>query len=346
NGSTSPNPSVGAVVTQNQKIIGEGYHQKHGEPHAEVNAINQVGTILDETFLQVAIYVSLEPCFHFGKTPPCVNLILEKKIPSVHIAFTDPNPKVAHQSISLLKNSGVETTVFENETGFSLSKKIQNHFITQGLQATLKPFFTNIRLLRPFIILKWAESEDNFIGKEYETTPLSNLFTKRLSHKWRSECDAIMVGTTTAEVDNPELTNRHYFGKSPVRVVLDRHNRLPQSHNIFNQKAKTFVFVEKKSAPQIQENVETFEIDFSTNIIQVVLKILFEKKVGILFVEGGAKLLNSFIETGLWDEARVFKTPILLQKGVAAPILKNAHLEKKEQLDDNWVHFYRKKNSE
>ncbi len=343
NGSTSPNPSVGAVIAFNNRVLSEGFHQMYGEPHAEVNAINQVDVISDEKFSQSAIYVSLEPCFHFGKTPPCVNLILEKKIPSVYIAFVDPNPKVARQSVTLLKNKGVETTVFGDEIDRQIIGNEVCSLISQGLHATLMPFFTNIRLFRPFIILKWAESADGFIGKENKTTPLSNLFTKRLSHKWRSECDAIMVGTTTAEVDNPELTNRHYFGKSPVRIVLDRHKRLSPSLNIFSADASTFVFSEKKSDAQPQKNVETFEIDFNINVIQQILKILFEKKISILLVEGGAKLLNSFIEAGLWDEARVFKTPISLQKGVVAPKLDNELLVKNEQLDDNWVNIYRLK---
>lgn len=332
-GNTSPNPSVGAVIVDlKDRIIGEGWTSPYGGAHAEVNAIASV-TPEDKILLKSAtIYVSLEPCFHFGKTPPCVDLILKHKIPRVVIAYSDPFPKVSGKSIEKLKENGVEV-------------RLLPFLISDNKHETLLPFFTNISAKRPYIILKWAETADGFIGKALETVPISNLYAKRLVHKWRSEADAIMVGTNTVALDNPELTNRLYFGKSPIRVVLDRKLRLPNDLKIFDQSVKTLIYTEGDDLIDGSDNqsVHYRRVTFDTNLIPNVLDDLYSQNIGILFVEGGAQLLQSFIEKGLWDEARVFKSVAtnIRKEGVLSPKIPYICLERKLQLFDNQLLVFR-----
>ena len=251
---TSPNPSVGSViVAPDGRIIGEGYTQAYGGAHAEVMAVASV-KMADRALLPLStIYVSLEPCAHFGRTPPCLELILREKISHVIVAHLDPNPLVCGKSVTKLQEKGVDVKILnynnvlirrntEGEAFFD--KQLEN-----GKIVTLMPFFTNMTKKRPYIILKWAESADGFIGALNKHVPISNNYSKRLVHKWRSEVDAIMVGTTTAEVDNPELTNRFYFGKSPIRVVLDRNSRLSPDLKVFDGTVKTFIFSEEVVEP-------------------------------------------------------------------------------------------------
>ena len=336
NGKTSPNPSVGALIVTKDKIIGEGWHKEYGKAHAEVNAIADIGSQNIPYIGESTIFVSLEPCFHFGKTPPCVDLILKEKISHVVIAFTDPNPNVAGQSIEKLRKNNVPADIMQN-ISTKINKKYEN---------TLKPFVIGITQQRPYVILKWAESADGYIGKQNERIQISNEVSKRLVHKWRSECDAILIGTQTAETDNPALNNRFYFGKSPVRVVLDKNGRLSLSLQIFNGTVKTILYTESLTSTSINneknvKNIDFKQIKFDKSLILNLLHDLFTQKIGILLVEGGAKTLQSFIESGLWDEARIIKSPVLLRGGISAPILPIQNLESRFPLDDNEILIYK-----
>ena len=334
NGKTSPNPSVGALIVRKGKVIGEGWHRAYGKAHAEVNAIADVKPQNTADMSESEIFVSLEPCFHYGKTPPCVELILKEKIPHVAIAFTDPNPKVAGQSIEKLRKNNVIVDNLQN-----ISTKIQNEY-----KNTLKPFVIGITQQRPYIILKWAESVDGYLGKQNERIQISNELSKRLVHKWRSECDAILIGTQTAETDNPVLNNRFYFGKSPIRVVLDKNGRLSHSLQIFNQNFKTILYTESLISTFINDkkNLDFRQIKFDKSLILNILQDLFTQKIGILLIEGGAKTLQSFIDSGLWDEARIIKSPVLLRGGITAPTLPSQNFESHFPLDDNEILIYKK----
>jgi diaminohydroxyphosphoribosylaminopyrimidine deaminase / 5-amino-6-(5-phosphoribosylamino)uracil reductase len=334
----SPNPSVGAVIVDAQdRIIGEGWTSPFGGFHAEVNAVNSVKLEDQHLLSSSKIYVSLEPCAHFGKTPPCVDLILARKIPHVIIAYTDPNPKVAGKSIAKLKQQGVKVDI--------LTPKYTNKDVT------LQLFFKNISSKRPFIILKWAETANGYIGKPNETVAISNVYAKRLVHKWRAEADAIMVGSNTAALDNPELTTRYYYGKSPMRVVLDRTRRLPTHLHIFDNSVKTVIYTDGISRDNREGGASIDEMEtniyrpipFDDNLLNRVLEDLYSQNIGILLVEGGAQLLNAFIQKGLWDEARVFKSAstMIHEGGISAPTIPTERLEQKMQLFDNQLFIFR-----
>ena len=355
--STSPNPSVGSViVAADGRIIGEGYTSPYGGAHAEVMAVASVKP--DDRFLlsSATIYVTLEPCHHFGKTPPCCDLIIREKIAKVVVAFLDPNPLVAGQSITKLRENGVQVQIYnnnnllnyQNNAGLELFQKGTDTNclpLENGKIRTLIYFLTNIIKKKPYIILKWAESADGFIGQEQKCLAISNNFTKTLVHKWRSEVDAIMVGTTTVAVDNPELTNRLYFGKSPIRIVLDKNRRLSPDLKVFDGSVKTLIFSEKnREKSKITEggvNVEFHEIVFDEDILDNILAVLQANKIGILFVEGGERLLSSFIERGLWDEARVFTAEKTLGIGIRAPQLIGSTLHQTLQIDDDTLRIFR-----
>lgn len=312
-GTTYPNPLVGSVIVYNDVIIGEGWHQKSGEPHAEVYAINSVK---DKTLLAKAtIYVSLEPCSHFGKTPPCCDLIIENKIPNVVIGTMDPNPKVAGKGIQRLKAAG---------------KKVTIGILEAECQELNKRFFTFQEKKRPYIILKWAESQDGYIAPEKKSEPkpvwLSNEFSRQLVHKWRSEEQSILVGTQTIIDDNPRLTVRDWTGNHPVRIVLDQNNRISKESHIFDNQAKTIVL----SAPKI---------DFSNDISSQIAKVLFENNIQSVIIEGGRQTLQTFIDANLWDEARIFRGSIFLENGIKAPLLKSKWRKKTAILDDELLIF-------
>ena len=307
-GFVRPNPMVGAVIVHNDIIIGEGYHRKYGEAHAEVNAINSVkdASLLSKSTL----YVSLEPCSHYGKTPPCAELIISHKIPRVVIAVADPNPKVAGKGIEMLRNNGVEVIVgvLENEA-----------------RQLNKPFFVNHIHCRPYIILKWAQSNDGFIDRERVSNNekpirISNDVTSVLAHKLRTEVQAILVGTRTALLDNPQLTARKWFGENPTRIVIDRENRLSADLRIFDSVAPTIVFVDfSASISTKKEGITYISIDFSQHAVEQIAQQLFERNIYSLLVEGGAKTLSSFIEKNVWDEAFVEISDTCLLSGVKAP---------------------------
>ena len=303
-GTTYPNPLVGCVIVFENTIIGEGWHKKSGASHAEVIAIESVQN--KELLSSSTLYVSLEPCSHFGKTPPCADLILKYKIPNVVIGTVDPNSKVAGKGIQKLKDSGVNVTfgILEKE-GNELNKR----------------FFTFHRKNRPYIILKWAESADGFISPKNKTEQkpvwISNEYSRQLVHKWRSEEQAILVGTQTIIDDNPSLTVRDWVGKNPIRVVIDKENAIDLSSNVFDNQAKTIVFSNKEVTSN-SDKIQTIKIDFDTNSTQEIVKKLYNNNIQSIIIEGGRKTLQSFIDANLWDEARVFIGEINLKEGTKA----------------------------
>lgn len=306
-GTTYPNPMVGSVIVFDGKIIGEGWHKKSGEPHAEVNAVNSVK---DKSLLKKStIYVSLEPCSHFGKTPPCCNLIIENEIPNVVIGTVDPNIKVAGNGIKKLVEAGINVTVGVLETECNeLNKR----------------FFTFHEKKRPYIILKWAESQDGFIApltkSEQKPVWITNEFSRQLVHKWRSEEQAILVGTKTVIDDNPKLDTRDWAGNNPIRFVLDQNMRIPENSNIFNNQAKTIIF--SKSNIAANDKINNFEIiDFGENTAQQITDTLYKNQIQSVIIEGGRQTLQTFIDENLWDEARIFIGSNSFENGTKAPIL-------------------------
>lgn len=323
-GYNAPNPRVGAVIVYQGKIIGEGYHQRYGEGHAEVNAVASVPKELLPHLPESTIYVTLEPCFHHGKTPPCVDLILKHKIGRVVIACTDPFEKVGGRSLVKLKEHGVDvrTGVLEAEAA---------HMVRR--------FFTTVQKKRPYVVLKYAQSKDGFIGVPNKEVPISNALSKRLTHQWRGEETAILVGTNTALVDDPQLNNRLGGGRNPLRLVLDRTLRLPRTLHLFDGSLETWVFTAQTTHPN-WENVRFVSLDFDQPIIPQILNYLQAQKIQSLLVEGGSQLLQGFIDTGIWDETRVFTSPILLEEGIVAPKMKNYQKEEVEPLGDNTLTTY------
>ncbi|MBU2526205.1 MAG: bifunctional diaminohydroxyphosphoribosylaminopyrimidine deaminase/5-amino-6-(5-phosphoribosylamino)uracil reductase RibD [Bacteroidetes bacterium] len=306
-GSTYPNPLVGAVIVYNHQIIGEGWHRKAGEPHAEVLAINAVEK--PEWLSKSTLYVSLEPCSHFGKTPPCADLIIEKGIRKVVIGSVDPNKKVAGRGIKKLLEAGCEVHVSVLESACSqLNKR----------------FFAFHLKKRPYIILKWAESTDGFMApmhrNEQRPVWITSAQSRQLVHKWRTEEQAILVGTQTVLADNPKLNARRWTGNAPVRVVIDRNLRVPKSMSVWDQSQKTIFIVDQNLDLEKPNSHIIFEtIDFSGKVPHQIAKILYSHGLQSVIVEGGAKTLQSFIDAKLWDEARVFTGNTCLEEGVSGP---------------------------
>lgn len=306
NGFTAPNPMVGSVIVHNDKIIGEGYHQRYGEAHAEPNAINSVTDT--QLLRESTLYVNLEPCSHFGKTPPCANLIITSGIPRVVIGTLDPNPKVSGRGIQLMREAGIEV-----EVGVLEKECVELN----------KRFFIWQRENRPFVLLKWAQTRDGFIDanrKEPGDGPvlISNLLTKQFTHKYRAQNQAIMVSTNTAVLDNPNLSVRRWSGKNPVRITIDRTGRIPENYHLLDQSVRTLVFTEQTNK-LTSEKLEYITLPFDDGLIRNILQILSEKNIHSVLVEGGSQLLKSFISSGLWDEAHVEISPVELGDGVAAP---------------------------
>lgn len=325
-GTTYPNPLVGCVIVYENTIIGEGWHKKSGEAHAEVIAIESVKN--KELLASSTLYVSLEPCSHFGKTPPCADLILKYKIPNVVIGTIDPNSKVAGKGIQKLIDSGVNVTVgiLEKE-GNELNKR----------------FFTFHKKNRPYIILKWAESSDGFISpknkSEQKPVWISNDYSRQLVHKWRSEEQAILVGTQTIMDDNPSLTVREWVGKNPIRVVIDKENSIDSSSNVLDNQAKTIVFSNKEVTSN-SDTIQYIKINFDKNSTQVIVEKLYENNIQSIIIEGGRKTIQSFIDANLWDEARVFIGEIKLLEGTKAPAINRA-INSKSGLNNDTLIIYR-----
>lgn len=319
-GSVSPNPMVGAVLVYDNRIIGEGWHQQYGGPHAEVNALRAVAEADRHLIPQSTLYCSLEPCSHQGKTPPCADLILEQKIPRVVVSNTDPNPLVAGKGLEKLRAAGVvvETGVLEKE-GLGLNRA----------------FFIWITQKRPYIILKWAQSADGFLARSGERTAISGPLAQRLVHRWRSEADAILVGTSTAIIDNPRLDNRLYFGKSPLRIALDFNGKLPAAAHLLDDSLPTWILGDLRPGTWKQTKFLPFanaslskptttrneRKKNSATWIPALLEKLHDDNRAILLVEGGASVLQQFLDGGFWDELRVLENPQRLGAGLAAPKL-------------------------
>ncbi|WP_238785636.1 bifunctional diaminohydroxyphosphoribosylaminopyrimidine deaminase/5-amino-6-(5-phosphoribosylamino)uracil reductase RibD [Blattabacterium cuenoti] len=309
-GYTYPNPMVGCVIEKNGIIISEGWHYKCGKEHAEVKALNK---IKDEIIFSKSImYVTLEPCIHFGKTPPCVDLIIKKKISIVVIGIKDPS--VNGLGIKKLREYGI--TVIED-------------FMYYECKILNKRFFTFHKKNRPFIILKWAQSNNGFINSiNDKTIKISNIYSRQLNHKWRSEENSILVGTKTVLNDNPKLNIRYWFGINPVRILLDR--KLDISHNYFvlDNTQKTIIFTEKNYNKKYK-NIEYIYISFNDIMIEKILYILFKKNIQSLIIEGGKKIFDCFIEKNLWDECRIFiSNTLFIKRGLKAPLIREYDIKK------------------
>lgn len=327
-GNVSPNPMVGAVVVHNDRIIGEGYHRKYGEAHAEVNAINQVLNNFrnaDKLLRESTIYVSLEPCAHYGKTPPCADLIIKHQIPSVVVGCRDPFSQVNGRGIEKLKEAGINVI-----TGI----------MEQECQELNKRFFTRVQKQRPYIILKWAQTADGYFApNDNSQLWITGPEARKLVHKWRGEEDAILIGKNTAKIDNPQLNTRYWPGKSPKRVVIDRRLELDSSLYLFDQTVETLVFNEIKT--DIDGKIKYIALeDFNNFVPQYILFQLYIQDIQSVIIEGGAATLNSFIEAGLWDEARIFTGNVLLSKGIKAPVIEGINAEEYQTGEDHLKILY------
>ncbi len=313
-GTTYPNPLVGSVIVYDGKIIGEGWHQKAGGPHAEVHAIRSVKN--PELLPFATIYVSLEPCSHFGKTPPCSDLIIEHQIPNIVIGTIDPFAKVAGNGIKKLVQAGRNVTVgiLEDECN-QLNKR----------------FFTFHNKKRPYIILKWAESHDGFIApltkQVRQPVWITNSYSRQLVHQWRTEEQAILVGTQTVIDDNPSLTARDWKGNNPIRIVLDQNNRISKENHIFDNQAKTLV-------------LSSDTIDYSKKIGTQITDFLFLNNIQSVIIEGGRQTLQTFIDENLWDEARIFKGSVFLENGIQSPNIIKKEGTKKTIVEDELLIFF------
>ena len=312
-GTTYPNPLVGSVIVYNNQIIGEGWHHKAGEAHAEVNAINSVKN--KALLSEATLYVNLEPCSHFGKTPPCCDLLIDQQIPSVVIGSLDHHSKVNGSGIARLKSAGKEVIVgvLANECA-QLNRR----------------FFTFHQKKRPYIILKWAQSADGFIAPSTKTNRqpvwISNTLSRQRVHQWRTEEQAILVGTQTVLDDNPQLTARDWPGNNPLRIVLDQHGRLPKDSAVFDSIAETWV---------LSKN----DVDFSNQIASQIADLLYHKNIQSVIVEGGRQTLQTFIDENCWDEARVFTGATHLVEGIPAPHIK-AYSARQEKIKSDTLTFY------
>lgn len=314
-GSVSPNPLVGSVIVHEGKIIGEGWHKKHGAPHAEVNAVNSVENknLLSES----ALYVNLEPCSHHGKTPPCADMLIRHQIKKVVVGNLDSNPLVAGNGIRKLRDAGVEVTtgILEKE-GRELNKR----------------FFTWIEEKRPYIVLKWAQTTDGFIAREnYDSKWISNDYSRQLVHKWRTEEDGILVGSGTVRYDNPQLNVRDWSGRNPVRIVIDRFLKLDHRLQVFDGSQKTIFYnlLQHQDEPGFQM-IRIDEENFFINLLDD----LYKQKIQSVMIEGGYQILNAFIQANLWDEARLFISTKTFGKGIAAPTIGGSLAEQETVMGD------------
>jgi diaminohydroxyphosphoribosylaminopyrimidine deaminase/5-amino-6-(5-phosphoribosylamino)uracil reductase len=322
-GHVSPNPMVGCVIVHNQRIIGEGWHQQYGGPHAEVNAVRSVtdNSLLPES----TVYVTLEPCSHFGKTPPCADLLIAKGVKKVIVCNDDPNPLVARKGLAKLRAAGIEV-----ETGL----------LAERGRALNQRFFTFIEQQRPYLILKWAETADGFIApSDFRPIPISSPLSRQLVHKWRTEEDAILVGTNTARHDNPQLNARLWSGRNPVRIVIDKHLQLPPSLHLFDGSQPTLVYTVLPKN-ETDGRAKHIQLNPEASFLPQLITDIYQQKIQSVIVEGGAVLLESFLNQGFWDEIRVFKSPKVLSTGLAAPMVRG-RLVDIERVGDDWLMTYR-----
>lgn len=314
-GSVSPNPMVGAVLVYQGKIIGEGYHQRYGGAHAEVNAVASVAEKNRVFIAQSTLYVSLEPCCIYGKTPPCTNLIIQEKIPKVVISCLDLTPEVRGRGVEILRAHGVEVLTGVLEKEGKLLAASRNVAVSQQ---------------RPYIVLKMAITRNGYFAPlDRSQFWITQATSKRLVHRWRSEADAILIGTTTALMDNPQLDNRYYFGKSPLRIVLDRNLSLPPHLNIFSDGKKTLIVSEQIPNTPVSEQVQYLQLPFDASFWEKLMHVLWtEYKLGVVLIEGGAKIFGSILAAQLWDEARVLEGQNTLENGIPAPVIPGLPIKK------------------
>jgi diaminohydroxyphosphoribosylaminopyrimidine deaminase / 5-amino-6-(5-phosphoribosylamino)uracil reductase len=314
-GSVSPNPLVGCVIVHEHKVVGEGWHGKYGEAHAEVRAVNAV---VDKSILtESTIYVNLEPCSHFGKTPPCADLLIRHAVKKVVVSTRDPNPVVGGKGIEKLRAAGIDVTVGLLEA--------------EGKQLNRR-FFTYIEKQRPYVILKWAQTADGFIAHaNYESKWISNDVSRQWVHKWRSEEDAVLVGSQTARHDNPTLNVRHWSGRDPVRIVIDRFLKLPPDLHLFDRSQKTICYNTVKN-----ENVKNLEFVCleERNFLSQLVNDMYNRKIQSVIIEGGTQTLQFFVDAGLWDEARVFESTAIFQTGIPAPVIAKQPMKEHRILSD------------
>jgi diaminohydroxyphosphoribosylaminopyrimidine deaminase/5-amino-6-(5-phosphoribosylamino)uracil reductase len=329
-GHTTPNPMVGAVLVYNDRTIGEGWHHYYGADHAEVNCLKNVAEADKHLIPESTMYVSLEPCAHYGITPPCAKRIVEERIKKVVIANTDPFEQVKGKGIDILQSAGiaVETGILEKE-GFWVNRR----------------FFCFHKQARPYIILKWAQTQDGFIAPaDRQRLQITGKESQQLVHKWRTEEAAIMVGTNTAINDNPQLTARLWKGKQPLRIALDKNLHIPHTHQLFDEAAATWIVNEEHET--LEGNVHLIKLPFDETLLAGLLNRLRDAKMLSLIVEGGTALLNSFISMGLWDEARIFTGNITLQEGIKAPTLQHESIALSTNYGNDVLNVFVNKRSE
>lgn len=302
-GHVSPNPMVGAVLVHQERIIGEGWHQKWGGPHAEVNCFAAVKPEHQALIPEATLYCSLEPCSHHGKTPPCADLILAKRPRKVVVSNTDPNPLVAGRGLKKLRDAGIEV--------------LEGVLSEEGLWLN-RYFFYSVTHSAPYVVLKWAQSADGFLGLSGTRTAISQPLTRRLVHRWRAAADAILVGAATAEIDDPLLDIRFYFGKPPLRILLDSAGSVSENRYLLADDQPAWIFGKQRDGLNEKKRIFTHEQPVA---LQQLLDVLNEEKKAILLVEGGASVLNQFLAQGCWNEIRVVTNPIILGQGVAAPMI-------------------------
>ena len=327
-GFVSPNPIVGCVIVYEDRtgprIMGEGWHQRYGEAHAEVNAMRSVRSEDEGLLPEATVYVTLEPCSHFGKTPPCADLLIEKRVRRVVVCSEDPNPMVSGRGLAKLRAAGivVETGVLA-EQGRDLNRR----------------FFVQMEQKRPYISLKWAETSNGFIGgPDSQPVAISGPLAQRLVHRWRAEEDAIMVGTTTARNDNPRLNVRLWNGRNPTRIVIDKAGQLPPALHLLDGTQPTLCYTHQPA--RTERMTEFIQLSERETLLPQLMADLHKRGIQSVLVEGGAKLLNSLIEANLWDEMRVFRSPSMLNEGVKAPSVRGK-LVSRERIGDDELSIYR-----
>lgn len=327
-GNVSPNPMVGCVIVIDGKIIGEGYHQQFGQAHAEPNAVQSVfdryGDSATELLRQATAYVNLEPCAHFGKTPPCADLFVKHQLKQVIIGNRDPFSGVDGKGIEKLRNAGIE---------------VSSGILDDECRKFNRRFFTRIEKQRPYIILKWAETANGYFAThDGHQKWISGALAKRLAHQWRTEEDAILIGKQTSVIDNPHLTAREWPGKNPVRLVIDRSLQIPQTNHLFNQDAKTIIFNEVKT--EVEGNIHYIQMeDMHFYLAQKIAFQLYLMDIQSVIIEGGVQILRQFLEANLWDEARIFTSANSWTDGIPSPAI-NGNLINQEQVGTDKLSIY------
>lgn len=320
-GHVSPNPLVGCVIVHEGVIIGEGWHKKYGEAHAEVNAVHDVA---DKTLLpHSTVYVTLEPCSHFGKTPPCADMLIAEKVKKVVIANLDSNPLVAGGGMKKLQSAGID---------------VVSDVLSHAGRELNRRFFTFMERQRPYIILKWAETADGFVAREnFDSKWISNELSRQWVHRWRTEEDAVLVGMRTAQYDNPRLNVRSWTGRDPIRIVIDRSLKLDPTLHLFDGTQRTICYNTIKSGEK--PNLSFVKLS-PEDFLQALVTDLYQRKIQSVIIEGGAQTLQLFIDQGLWDEARVFTAPSTFGKGISAPRM-NGKLEEQHQVQSDTLKIFR-----